>query len=185
MTATGEGHDHHGHMNAGIRARTHREGSKLRPLSALLVVAASLAALVVISGPVTARATITQCTKTYCPYVGESPVSTGCANGAYAVDNYRILFNSGGDTGVVHLMYSPACNTNWTEADTYNLPTDITVWNTIGQQQNTDNLTNYGSYGYTHMVNGAYDAGSCIENDRFFLCIGQPAITSYPPYMSF
>ena len=157
----------------------------LRRIVMLLVLSGCLAGLIFAPRPSTARAAITPCTKSMCSYVGKSPVSTGCANGAYAVSNYRILFNSGGDTGVVHLMYSPACNTNWTEADTYNLPTDITVWNTVGQQQNTNNLTNYGSYGYTAMVNGAYDAGSCIENDRFFLCIGQPAITSYPPYQSF
>lgn len=150
-----------------------------------IAVAGIFAGCLVVSSPAQAHASTAACTRTSCPYVGKSPVSTGCANGAYAVGNYRVLINSGGDTGVVHLMYSPACNTNWTEADTYNFPTDITVWNTVGQQENTDNLTNYGSYGYTAMVNGSYDAGSCIENDRFFLCIGQPAITSWPPYGSF
>ncbi len=132
-----------------------------------------------------ASASIVACTPSRCDYVGKSPVSAGCAADGYAVGNARLLAGSGGATGTVHLMYSPACNTNWTEADGYVFPTDIIVWNTIGQQQKTANLANYGGYGYTAMVNGAYDAGSCIANDRFWACFGQPAITSYPRYGSY
>ncbi|WP_432838681.1 DUF2690 domain-containing protein [Dactylosporangium sp. CA-092794] len=133
-----------------------------------------------------ASAAVTKCTRTSCPYVGQNPETTGCSAGAYAVANTHVIQPSDRVwIGAVNLMYSPGCNTNWTEADSYAQPVDIVVWNTANQLKSKDNLANYGGYGFTPMVNGSYDAGACIQSDRFITCVGQPAVTAHPPFGSF
>lgn len=57
-------------------------------------------------------------------YDSLDPYDTGCANGAYAVAPAYIAVgfpNKSGNTGFgyLHLMWSPSCQTNWAEFDSY------------------------------------------------------------------
>jgi Protein of unknown function (DUF2690) len=153
--------------------------------AATVLATAALSCGTVVAAAAPGHAAIAACVAgKACGYDGLSPVSTGCANGAYAVGNVHTLIDTG-PTGNLNLMYSPTCNTNWVEADGLIFVSDLVVWNTAGNQHSVDNVPNNGGYGYTAMVNGAYDAGGCIENNRFFYCVGQPAVNSHPPYGSF
>jgi Protein of unknown function (DUF2690) len=148
-----------------------------------LVIAGGL----IVFDPVASGAATAPCrTGVSCGYAGQDPVTTGCSIGAYPVDNARQLIDTG-PTGNLNLMYSLTCHTNWVEADGLIYVGRITVWNEVGNQASRDNIPNDGGWGYTPMVNGAYDAGGCIANDRFFYCVGQPNIPSgdYPRYNSF
>lgn len=114
------------------------------------------------------------------PYVGKDPTKSVngvvCANGAYAVNN-AVLHGSTGGGPVLHLMYSPTCNTNWAEVDGYVEPVDIIVFNVssngssnIYQNYANYNIANYGGYGYTSMVDGTHDAGACENTDHSYYC---------------
>jgi hypothetical protein len=118
-----------------------------------------------------------------CGYEGLNPETTGCASGAYAVNNWHVLPNANtGPTGNLNLMYSPRCNTNWVEADGLLYTGDIVVWNNAGGERSKQGVASGSGYGFTPMINGAYDAGGCLANYRFFRCIGQDGITDFPPY---
>lgn len=150
-------------------------------------VAVAAATLSVSAGTVVLAATpghaYTACTPTACGYQGQSPTATGCDQGAYAVGNAHSLANTG-PTGNLHLMYSPNCNTNWVEADGLVLVSDIVVWNQHGGYESAANIPG-GSWGYTKMINGSFDAGGCLADDRNFQCIAQGQISTYPPYGSY
>ncbi len=136
-----------------------------------------------------AHAAIKPCTKTQCSYVGGNPEATGCSVGAYAVGNVHVVQPSdNAPAGALNLMYSPACNTNWAEADSYAAdwgPVDIVAWNTVNPAQSKRGIANYGGYAFTPMVNGSFDAGACIKNYRLINCIGQRTITSHPGWGDF
>ena len=125
------------------------------------------------------------------PYVGGDPTKPVkgviCANGAYAVSN-AVLHGSTNGGPVLHVMYSPTCNTNWAEVDGYVEPVDIIVWTV--SQNNSDSiyqsyakygLANYGGYGYTSMVDGTHDAGACEDTDHSYYCRIQAGAANATP----
>lgn len=114
------------------------------------------------------------------PYVGKDPTKPVngviCANGAYAVSNAALHGSTNGGP-VLHLMYSPTCNTNWAEVDGYVEPVDILVWNVssngsshVYQDYAKYGIANNGGYGYTSMVDGTRDAGACEHTDHSYYC---------------
>ena len=125
------------------------------------------------------------------PYVGHDPTvavnGVVCATGAYAVDNAYLHGSTAGGPQL-HLMYSPRCNTNWAEVDTFVEPVDIIVWNVASngadtwyQHNATYNIADYGSYGYTKMVDGTNDAGACARTDHAYYCLVQTGAANTIP----
>jgi Protein of unknown function (DUF2690) len=153
----------------------------LLPIVAVLAVTGWLA----LAMPVNASAATSACTrsKPNCALDGQSPVTTGCAKGAYPVSNAPVFIGRQGQVGYLHLMYSPSCNTNWAEADGYFDPVDIVAWNAASPEQWYASYGLAGSYGYTAMVNGAFDAGACLRDDAYGieLCMAQSAAPHHQP----
>jgi hypothetical protein len=102
------------------------------------------------------------------------PYVSGCANGAYAVGSAYIRVgspNTTGNTGFgsLHLMYSPSCNKNWAEFDSY--PSGyrfaLVAWShssTIDTQ--AEYWTSNGDeVAWTDMVDGSNPAGVGVCED--------------------
>lgn len=99
------------------------------------------------------------------------PYVSGCASGAYPVASAYIAVgepNTYGNTGfgLLHLMYSPSCKTNWAEFDSYakGYKFALAVWshsdsaNSLSTEE--ENWTSNGDQvAWTDMVNGRIPAG--------------------------
>ena len=95
-----------------VRGRNRGEAHRHRALT--VAVAGVLGALAFASAIGTSTAAAASCSGTGCN--GKDPYATGCASGAYEVTSAgRYLHNLYGATNgsVIHLFWSPRCQTNW------------------------------------------------------------------------
>ncbi|HEY0934161.1 MAG TPA: DUF2690 domain-containing protein [Trebonia sp.] len=146
-----------------------RLGRRLSRKTALAAAAGALALTGVAS--MLAGATPALAADTNDPYV------SGCASGAYPVASAHITVgnpNTYGNTGfgLLHLMYSPSCRTNWAEFDSYakGYKFALAVWshanaaNSLSTEQ-VDWTSNGDQVAWTDMVNGTIPAGVGVCQD--------------------